>query len=396
MRHISLFTLTLAVGAFGCAPSTTQPVAQDAPLNGNGNIQGAPLSCPPSDLFEAAICVCEDFADVGRLQVMEGPSGIAHVGVNGAARFVNQAELAGDLRAYESSHNVADLQVGGTLASSGDVSAVGSLGIGGDLQSGGDLNAIGRLTVGGQLQIAGTEHVVGTAEFAGRSDFASVNKPCACDGPTLFDVGVAVAAAKVNNDNQAAGIDERLHAVGSTELRLSSGTYYLADATVVGRTRIVADGQVALYVEGDVRAVGQQEFSLEPGATLDLFVSGSVKTVGQVSAGSASDPQSFRLYVGGENSVALSVGQQEFFGSIYAPEAKVAHVGSTRIIGALFAKTLAGVGSLQVEYGSPVDLDPPSCVQPPDDEDEVDEPDPENTPEPEPEPEPIDDGPIIN
>ena len=58
--------------------------------------------CPAPDLFEHAICVCEDFTQVGELHVKAGPAGIGSVGVNGKTELVNEADVVGTWIAWRS------------------------------------------------------------------------------------------------------------------------------------------------------------------------------------------------------------------------------------------------------------------------------------------------------
>ena len=91
---------------------------------------------------------------------------------------------------------------------------------------------------------------------------------------------------------------------------------------------------------------------------------GDVTAVGTLVAGSTADPGAFRLYVGGTSTARLgAIGASEFVGSIYAPRAAVSYIGDARIIGSIFARTITGVGRLEIDYGDPVT--PPNTCQPP-------------------------------
>ncbi|HET6614136.1 MAG TPA: hypothetical protein VFG83_19190 [Kofleriaceae bacterium] len=324
--------------------------------------------CPESpapELFDHALCLCEDFAEVGQLVVGPGADGdAARVGINGAMSVVNQTIIDGSLFANLGINAVAELSVGDDTLTTGDATWVGDMSVGGDLAAGGDVGGVGYLSVGDTLRVAGTTSFLGGSDVTAKGPYsAPAGPPCGCDPATFFDVGAAVTAAADDNDNAAAGLPTSIASIGDTEVTLATGSYYFDGVTTVGRTRFVIDGAVALYIDGAIETVGQELFSLADGATLDLYVSGAVATVGQVVSDTGAGSQ-FRLYVGGDDPVLVSVGQQIFRGNIYAPTAQVAYVGDTTIDGALFARNLAGVGRLNINYASP---DAPEGCTPPGD-----------------------------
>lgn len=354
MSRFKTFLSAALVAGAGCA-------LPGAGGGGQGESTRA-VTCPPADLFESALCLCGDFNDVGLLEVREGPSGPGAVGINGFARFVNAATISGSLTAYSGFHAVGALDLGLDVLTNGDASWVGLLHVPGDFSVGGDILGVGLMEVDGTLRVGGDAALIPGAKVGGRGDYvAPAGPPCACDPDTFFDVEAAVAAARTANDNAAAGLPTRLAAVGVSNVVLEDGMYYFEDAASVGLVHLTIAGEVSIYVDGNIALVGAEHISLEPGATLDLYVSGNVATVGAIKAGSSSDPQAFRLYVGGGEQVVAQVGLQAFYGSIYAPEAQLAYVGGTKIVGSIFADSLHGVGLLSIEYGAPVDLDPDSC-----------------------------------
>lgn len=325
-----------------------------------------PATCPPGDLFDHALCLCEDMNDVGELSVVEGPSGVGSVGVNGFTRFVNLTRAVGDWVAYAGFEAVTDTEIAGSLLTAGDATWVGWLKVGLDLAIGGDATGIGMLEVLGALSVGGSETMLPGSSVGSRVDYQPLaGPPCPCDPATFFDVAGAVAAARTANDNAAAGLPTRLAAVGVNELRLATGNYYFEDAATVGQTHITVTGQVALYVEGTIATVGEQTITVEDGGSLDLFVSGTVATVGWTSAGSAAHPEAIRIYLGGSDRVLLAaVGYHELYANLYAPEATLAYVGDNRVVGSLFGRELDGVGRLEIGYGAPAEVDPPSCEDP--------------------------------
>jgi hypothetical protein len=186
--------------------------------------------------------------------------------------------------------------------------------------------------------------------------------PCGCDEAGLLDVAAEVAAAKAANQNAS------IQTVGNHQVTLSSGKYFFSGIDTVGQSTVTIDGAVFLYVEGSIDAVGLERFELTPGSTLDLFVSGDIRSVGSATLGSDADPGAVRLYIGGNQASISTVGHSRLFGSIYAPTADLNLVGDTVLHGALFARSVSGVGSLEVVYSTPVTSGTPPEICPPEGE----------------------------
>jgi hypothetical protein len=340
--RLSMFLVPLALTACTTQAddSSTQPDPE--PLG-----QVAHEVCPPPDVFQAAVCICEDLDHVGDLIVEPGAGGVAAVGVNGVTALTGRAQVAGDFIAWGGFSAVGGA-IGDSLVTPAGASVSGQLTITNDATIGGDLSCVGTLDVGGDLALGGAENVVGALTVGDRVPYtAPAAPPCACDPATFFDVVAAVEAAK-----QITGNHTSWDHVGASELHLAGGNYFVTSADVTGLSKIYVDGSASVYVEGSLDTVGVEQWDIAPGATLDLFVSGAVHSVGQLRIGNTADPTAFRLYIGGSDDVAVgAVGQTEIAGSIYAPRATLAYVGDAHITGSIFAKSLVGAGALHVEYG---------------------------------------------
>lgn len=319
--------------------------------------------CPPPGLFAHAVCVCENLEHVGALFTKPGPSGPGSVGVNGRTALVGYSESSGDWISWQG-FGAVGVSVGESMITSGSVSSTGDIRVGKDAVIGGDLMCVGTMSVGGTLAVGGDERIIGLANVGSRTAYnAPAGPPCNCDPSTFFDVEGAIAAAA-----QATGGASSWSHVGASEIRLTGGNYYVTAADVVGLTRIYVEAPSSVFVDGSLRQVGAEQWTIAPGATLDLFVSGSVLSVGSLIAGSPDDPTAFRLYVGGSGETKVgTVGDTHFFGSVYAPRSTVAYVGNAQVVGSIFAKTIRGVGALTVEYRDPVA--PPTSCDPPTDSD---------------------------
>ena len=302
----------------------------------------------------------------------------ATAAINGQVSFANFARIHGDFIAYDGLRAVTDLYVDDNVLSADDVTFAGKFDVGGDLSVGGDLRGAGFLTVDGSLRVAGDDLRIGQSWVGGLGAYeAPDGPPCACGDDEIFDVVAEVEAARTDNDNEASGLPSDIASIGLTRIGLSNGRYYFGDITTIGSTMLDIDGHVAVYIDGDLTSVGAEWIHLRDGATLDLYVSGAVRTVGHVSLGDRDDPSAFRLYIGGQDAPTISVGNEQFNGAIYAPRADLRYVGNTNVRGALFARSLIGVGNLTIGYAAPgnptEDCDPPTIDEDPEEDPEDDD-----------------------
>jgi hypothetical protein len=360
LRRTSTIALPLSILLAGCTTEVGDPTS--ATKSARSAIQ-AP-GCVPSDHVDrAAVCLCGDLDNVGTLNVLRGPGGDGVCAVNGYTNLVSDTLIEGDLVSYEGLDSVSAAQIDGDLRSAGDVSLVGTLFVGRDLFAGGIVDMVGDLSVGGLVRAKGGVEVIGDQTIGGLGDYADSGIPCPCDASTFFDVGLAVQDAKTHNDNAAAGLDPAgIDEVGDRTISLGTGRYYLGNVDTVGKTIFVIAGNVALFIDGSLDAVGDETFQIDEGGSLDIYVAGSVDTVGNLLMGDVAKP--FRLLIGGEEPVLVSVGDQVFHGEIYAPNTTIDFVGNTTVVGSLFAKSLDSVGELKVIYGVPMPTDPDTCIPP--------------------------------
>ncbi len=239
-----------------------------------------------------ALCLCDGLRDVGNL-IVDGA-----VGIDGESRVINNT------------------QVSGSWVNAGAMTVTGNVEIAKDLSVGGDLSGVGRLEVKGALRVAGS-----------RPRRRRMTTP-------------------------RSGCPKSLAAIGVAVLELPTGSYYFNDLRTIGLTRIKVTGAVALHFDGDYLSIGADLIDIAPGASLDLYVSGVVRTVGYVRAGgevsSLGIPSLCRLIRSLEP----------------VPTASIAYVGHTVVRGGLFAKEVTGIGNLEIRGARPVPPDPTVCGQP--------------------------------
>jgi hypothetical protein len=316
-----------------------------------------------SNTFTFALCSCTDVMNSGALSTdgfdsLKGPYPSpappwpymlgAGVGANGMV------------------HNESSLNVGGPLWCSGDASA--AIDVRQDLHVGGNA---GTITVGGDAYVYGTGTgltVKGTKHIGnGMDPTLAVTPPCIyCPSqmPGPIDVASFVSArvtntAGTNNDNASIKLSDTLFSSGTGpgRLDLPCGNYYLDG---ISRDAIIyAHGHTALYVGAKGITAGNVTFSLDPTATFDIFVAGTVSNGGTFTVGAQNYPALTRMYVAGTGALTFS-SSANIFGNLY----DAGHVGlssGTTVYGSVYAGSLDGQADLTIHYDRQVVVQGATC-----------------------------------
>jgi hypothetical protein len=337
-----------------------------------------------SRVFDHAICSCDDTNVVGYLRTASFDSGVPGTSEDGfgAPVGVNADYLTG---------GYAD--IGGTMVVAGTsgVSFVGYLRVGGDAFFADDVSAIGRIDVARDLWIRGNLPLtvglyvtrdlhqpagrtlspindIGGSRYTGTF---TVPPPCRCGASDIVDIASIVATASRVNDNASVGLvaNELDPVIGlGREITLPCGRFYLTGISGLGDITLRVEGRTALFVQGDVNALGAFDIDLGPDGELDLFIAGNLLSIGAGSYGDRARPARTRIYVGGTGDVTL-VGAAGFVGNVYAPRARITAPGATTVYGSLFGQRIDMPGYLDVRYDRAildvdVDCPPPTECEP--------------------------------
>jgi hypothetical protein len=316
-------------------------------------------------VFGHAICSCADTNVAGYLTTRSFDSDVDPEALldSGGPVGVNGQYLSG---------GYAD--VGGTFSIAGEQSLTfaGYVRAGGDLSIGGDVTAVGYIDVRRDARLAGDVVVPGYTEVArdlyqpaGRSMFTVLNvhgqsftqdvvvdPPCPCDPSDVIDIAWMVEDGRLDNDNAEIGLDPMALAnvVGiGVEIELPCGRFYVDSVGGLGIITLRLEGHTALFVGGDVNALGSLDVVLGPEGELDLFIAGDLVSIGAGSFGDRSRPSATRVYIGGAGDVVL-VGATEFVGNVYAPSSRITSVGAAFVYGSIFGDTIDIPGALIVNY----------------------------------------------
>ena len=337
-------------------PWTPPPAASTTPTPAGAN---DPPPCKPDDapaIFKNALCLCGDLNDAGALLVKNGiTTDPASLAINGTFRAAAHVQVDGSMAAYSGLAATANVEVKQSFWSTGDVNIAGRIDVDHDMMVGGNIFGIGVLSVGGTLGVVGNEMVLGGRSVHARGPYQGLpGPPCPCGANQVLDIKAKIAEAKAANDNASVGLPKNpATTIGVNRLVLNTGRYYFASKLGLGYTKILTNGAVAIFIDDDYDAIGYDHFEVTEGSSLDVYVAGSMRTVGNMVLGSRHHPSAFRIYIAGNQAISVQAGNNEFRGSIYAPQASLTWVGRTKVEGSLFANTIGSAGLLELYFARP-------------------------------------------
>jgi hypothetical protein len=165
----------------------------------------------------------------------------------------------------------------------------------------------GNLMAGGNFPINGVLHIPAASTISGGVMAQSVVRepvivpvPCDCDPAQLIPVGMLVAAHRTSNDNATINLNPNVLAGGGGpgRLDLPCGNYYLTSINTSNAVVIVAHGNTALYIDGNVSSGGEFAITVDPTGQLDVFIAGQMTSQAVFNLGSPNYPALVRIYIG--------------------------------------------------------------------------------------------------
>lgn len=332
-------------------------------------------------VFDNALCTCTSANVVGYLKTRSFDSGMGTMDTAaGAPIGIDEGDTTGGYTDVGGSLVVAGaggvnfggyLDVHGDASFGGPVRAAGYIHVHRDLHADGNVTCIGQVSVDRDAFLTPTHNLITFPDVGGHTyhQAFSVPPPCDCSPTGIVDIASIVAYGTTHNDNADVSLDpamlDPIIGIG-VDVTLPCGRFYLNAISGLGSVTLHAHGRTALYIGGDVNALGVLDVDLGTTGELDVFIGGNLLSIGQGSWGERARPAATRIYVAGAGTVTL-VGASGFVGNVYAPNATITAVGDTEVYGSLFGGVVNMPGYLSIHYDRSildVDMD---CPPPPGD-----------------------------
>lgn len=145
--------------------------------------------------------------------------------------------------------------------------------------------------------------------------------------------------------------------IGSTNYTylVPNGDYSLSSISMSGSDVAYIQGDVRLYVAGDISMSGNAAIEIAPGASLTIYAAGARTSLGGTGIVNGTGDAASFSYVGLETNTQVRFGgNADFVGTIYAPEAALTMGGggSTAydFVGAVVANTISMNGHFNFHY----------------------------------------------
>jgi hypothetical protein len=334
--------------------------------------------------FTWGICSCNDIglprlSSETEIDAYDSSAGPYMAGGTGGGMAANGRITTSELAVSGSIHvsgtgglESANTQIDQEVRAADDLTTAETTRIGEDAWVGGELS--GTIEITGDLHVPDCGGVPGDVTSASCiAEAVSVPAPCACDAADLIPIGdiVDFYAMPANNDNMTVSLlpDVFTTSGGPRRLDLPCGYYHL-DA-IEGAVTIAAHGRTALFISGNVEAGSAMAFVVDPGATLDVYVAGTLSASASLRVGSPAYPRNVRFYVGGVDtsfdpprSVDLT-SDVDLAGLFYAPNGVVSSTSSLEMYGSIFAGDFHNTASTTIHYDAAAATLGADCPDPP-------------------------------
>ncbi len=211
--------------------------------------------------------------------------------------------------------------------------ANGDVGSNGNITASGTVDIYGKGTCGapdpGPPPVAYTTTEVGGAFIDGDTSPA----------PEVVDLPVPVYTPTVASSGAC-----------NSNTTLNAGTHRFDSVQLMASKKLTINGDVTLYVDGEIKLSAMAEIEITPGAKLTLYHgSGDCDLSGHGLVNSSTIPANFIMHSSSTDVVKIN-GSSDFHGAVYAPAASVTVNGTSETFGAFVGNTMKFLGTSDFHY----------------------------------------------
>ncbi len=197
---------------------------------------------------------------------------------------------------------------------------------------------------GANITLSGGAAVYGNASATGSvitSGDAKVHGITSQNQPTLVCDPLSVASMVQKNIPSCSPSSITLSGK-QTETLFGPGTYYLIGVRLSGQSMLTVNGDVTMFIDGDLSIAGQASFNVPSGSMLTIYITGNISIDGGgiVNPGA---PTKVTIYASAKKGTQVAMsGNAKLAGTLYAPFSNISVSGNAAIMGAVWGMTVAG------------------------------------------------------
>lgn len=170
-----------------------------------------------------------------------------------------------------------------------------------------------------------------------------------CEEDEQIPIEQIVKNYQNNNDNDAIGLDEDVLVNPGEELvlKLPCGRYYLSEIDISSKVTIIATGNTALFVDGDINS--ETSFTIKPSTSgeFDVFVNGDVTLNNDITVGSTAFPAFMRFYA---NGLWNFKNNGDIGAFIYTIPGGLQTMNNLEVFGGIYTQNLGTMNNVNVHY----------------------------------------------
>jgi hypothetical protein len=146
------------------------------------------------------------------------------------------------------------------------------------------------------------------------------------------------------------GIFTHISLAGKASETLTTGTYEVPYLKLSASAALYIQGDVTIFVDGDLSITGQSQIIIDNGALLSLYLANKATIAGNGIINNNQLPSTVMLYGTASAKDIKIAGNGDFYGVIHAPTADVTIAGNGDLYGAAIGKTLTTNGNGAIHY----------------------------------------------
>lgn len=144
---------------------------------------------------------------------------------------------------------------------------------------------------------------------------------------------------------------------GHDDVTLPPGNYVYDSMSLAAQSRLTISANTNIYVKASVNIAGQS--TVFTNGSVQMYIGGDASFAGQGIVNSTGNPASLEIYGLGNGTNISFTGQNDFYGTFYAPYSTLYLAGDANFYGAVAGEDVTLAGNIKIHYDEALSEDGP-------------------------------------